>query len=138
VQFLLDTNIVSDLARRPQGACAARIAAVGEAAVVTSIIVAAEIRFGLAKLEAQNGGRRLCANLRTILSQLPILSFEAPADEHYGEIRRQLEGAGTPIGPNDLLIAAHARSLGLTIVTDNTRDFQRVPNLSVENWLEEI
>ncbi len=135
-QFLLDTNIVSDLARHPQGACAERIAAVGEEAVVTSIIVAAEIRFGLAKLEAQNAGPRLCANLRTLLNALPILPFETPADEHYGEIRGRLEGAGTPIGPNDMLIAAHARALGLTVVTANVREFERVPELAVVNWLE--
>lgn len=136
MQFLLDTNIVSDLARNPQGTCAARIAMVGEDAIATSIIVVAELRFGLAKLEARNSGSRLSANLRTILSEIQILPFETPADEHYGEIRCHLEGVGTPVGPNDLLIAAHARSLGLTVVTDNEREFERVPRLLVENWLK--
>jgi tRNA(fMet)-specific endonuclease VapC len=136
VQFLLDSNIVSDLARNPQGVSAARIARVGEDAIATSIIVVAELRFGLSKLEARSPGSRLSRNVRTILSEIQILPFDAPADEHYGEIRRQLESAGTPIGPNDLLIAAHARSLGLTVVTDNEREFVRVPQLRVENWLQ--
>lgn len=136
VQYLLDTNIVSDLARNPRGAIAARIAVLGEGAVATSIVVAAELRFGLAKLEALGAaGGRLSANLRTILSEIPILPFEAPADEHYGNIRQHLESAGTPIGPNDLLIAAHARALGLTVVTDNLKEFERVPQIKVENWL---
>lgn len=69
------------------------------------------------------------------MAAMPILPLEAPADEYYGAIRHQLERAGTPIGPNDLLIAAHARALGLTLVTDNVREFTRVPQLSVENWL---
>jgi tRNA(fMet)-specific endonuclease VapC len=135
MQFLLDTNIISDLARNPQGVCAARITALGEEAIATSIVVAAELRFGLAKLEARVVGSRLSANLRTILSEIQVLPFEAPADEHYGAIRQDLERAGQTIGPNDLLIAAHARALGLTVVTDNLKEFERVPGLSVENWL---
>jgi tRNA(fMet)-specific endonuclease VapC len=62
--------------------------------------------------------------------------MESPVEEHYADIRNTLERAGTSIGPNDLLIAAHARSLGLTLVTDNMREFSRVPGLPVENWLE--
>jgi tRNA(fMet)-specific endonuclease VapC len=134
MHYLLDTNILSDLARNPQGHCATRIAALGEEAIATSIIVVAELQFGLAKLEARKSGSRLSANLRTILREVQILPFEAPADEHYGAIRLSLEKSGRPIGPNDLLIAAHARSLGLTVVTDNLKEFERVPHLKVENW----
>jgi tRNA(fMet)-specific endonuclease VapC len=72
-----------------------------------------------------------------VLEQVAILPMEPPVEEHYADIRHTLERAGTPIGPNDLLIAAHARALGLTLVTDNVREFSRVPGLLVENWLAE-
>ena len=71
-----------------------------------------------------------------ILSRFAILSLESPADQTYAEIRNDPEASGTPIGGNDLLIAAQARSLGLTVVTANVREFSRVPGLNVENWLE--
>ena len=128
---LLDTNTLSDLVRRPQGRVAERIAAVGEAAVATSIIVAAELRTGALK----KGSARLAAQVEAILSRLPVLPLEAPADRAYGEIRVHLERAGTPIGGNDLLIAAQARSLGLIVVTANLGEFRRVPDLVVETWL---
>lgn len=128
---LLDTNTLSDLVRRPQGRVAERIAAVGEAAVATSIIVAAELRTGALK----KGSARLAAQVEAILSRLPVLPLEAPADRAYGEIRVHLERAGPPIGGNDLLIAAQARSLGLIVVTANLGEFRRVPDLVVETWL---
>lgn len=131
--FLLDTNIVSDLVRRPQGAAAARIAAAGEESVCTSIVVAAELRFGAAK----SGSKTLADRVDFILSALEILPLEAPVDRHYGEIRYYLERQGTPIGPNDLLIAAHALAANLTVVTANTTEFSRVPGLKVDNWLEQ-
>jgi tRNA(fMet)-specific endonuclease VapC len=109
--------------------------ALGEEAIGTSIVVAAELQFGLAKLEFRKSGSRLSANLPAILGEIQILPFESPADEHYGNICQFLEKSGRPIGPNDLLIAAHARSLGLTVVTDNLKEFERVPDLKVENWL---
>ncbi len=132
IAFLLDTNILSDLVRHPQGAVADRIAAEGERTVCTSIIVAAELRFGAVK----SGSRKLADHVDLILSALEILPLEAPADRQYGKIRLQLTRQGTPIGPNDLLIAAHALSLDITLVTANTREFSRVPGLKVENWLE--
>ena len=130
IAFLLDTNMLSDLLRHPQGAVAARITAEGENTICTSIIVAAELRFGAARL----GPGRLADQVELILSALEILPLEAPADRQYGKIRHHLMRQGTPIGPNDLLIAAHALSLGLTVVTANTRGFLRVPGLKVENW----
>lgn len=129
--YLLDTNILSDLVRRPQGAVAKRIAEVGEDAVCTSIIVAAELRYGAAK----KGSERLTRQLGAILSRLAVLGLDAPMDEAYAAIRTHLERAGTPIGGNDLLIAAQARSLGLTVVTANVGEFSRVPDLAVETWL---
>ena len=131
-QFLLDTNILSDLVRNPQGRVAAKIAELGEDAVATSIIVAAELRYGAAK----KGSARLAAQLEAILTALEVISFEPPADSIYGEIRLALEAAGTPIGGNDLLIAAQALALDMTVVTNNEREFGRVEGLKVENWLK--
>lgn len=132
-QYLLDTNIISDLVRHPQGRVFQRIVTVGEASICTSIIVACELRFGANK----SGSVRLIHQLESILGVLPILSLEPPVDSHYGKIRAQLEQAGTPIGPNDLLIAAHALALDLTLVTANTREFQRVFDLKLDNWLSQ-
>lgn len=131
LRYLLDTNILSDLVRQPQGIVATRVAAVGEETVCTSIIVAAELRFGALK----SGSRQLAERVDLILSAVDILSLEAPADHHYGELPHHLTSQGTPIGPNDMLIAAHALSVGLTVVTANAREFSRVPGLNVENWL---
>jgi tRNA(fMet)-specific endonuclease VapC len=133
MRYLLDTNIVSDLIRSPHGRAASRIQVVGEALVRTSIIVAAELRFGALR----RASARLTARLEAVLGVLEIVPFEAPADAFYGRIRTQLERAGTPIGGNDLLIAAQAVALGDTMVTDNEREFGRVRGLSVENWLRE-
>lgn len=130
-QYLLDTNILSDLVKHPQGQVFQRIAAVGEDSVCTSIIVACELRFGAAK----SGSSRLIQQLERILDVLLVLPLEPPVDQHYAAIRIHLEQAGTPIGPNDLLIAAHALALDLTLVTANTREFERVPALSLDNWL---
>ena len=131
MRYLLDTNIVSDLVRRPQGRIAQHIREVGEAQVCTSVIVAAELRYGAAK----KGSQRLTAQLEAVLSALDVVSFEAPADEAYGLIRARLERAGQPIGANDLLIAAHAVAIGCAIVTDNELEFGRIEGLLRETWL---
>ncbi len=129
--YLLDTNVVSDLVRDPQGAVAEHVRRVGEANVCTSVIVAAELRFGAEK----KASPRLTRQLEAVLGALEVLPFEVPADAVYGEIRAQLEKAGRPIGGNDLLIAAHALTLGLTLVTDNESEFARVEGLKWENWV---
>jgi tRNA(fMet)-specific endonuclease VapC len=131
VRYLLDTNIVSDLVRNPQGRVALHIFKVGEKQVFTSILVAAELRYGAEKKQSA----RLSAQLEAVLGALEILSFEKPADSAYGKIRAQLERAGTPIGGNDLLIAAQALALACTVVTDNQKEFSRVKGLRVENWI---
>ena len=77
----------------------------------------------------------LLAQLLTVLDAFEILPFETPAEVTYGDLRARLEAAGKPIGGNDMLIAAHAVSLGHTIVTDNEREFSRIDGLPVENWL---
>ncbi len=131
MRYLLDTNVVSDLVRNPQGRVAEHIRKVGEAQVCTSIIVAAELRYGATK----KGSPRLTAQLEAVLGSLDVLPFETPADAAYGLIRTKLEQAGSPIGGNDLLIAAQAIALGCTIVTDNDGEFARVDGLPRENWL---
>lgn len=131
MRYLLDTNVVSDLVRNPQGKVAQRIRKVGEGEVCTSIIVAAELRYGAAK----KGSPRLSSQLEIVLGVLEVLPFETPADAACGLLRTRLEQAGTPIGANDLLIAAQALALGYTIVTDNEKEFARVDDLLRENWL---
>jgi tRNA(fMet)-specific endonuclease VapC len=129
--YLLDTNIVSDLVRNPRGPIAKHIRRVGEAHVCTSIIVAAELRFGAVK----RGSVSLIRQLEAILSAMEVIPFEAPADVSCGAIRAQLERKGKPIGGNDLLIAAQALALGYTVVTDNVKEFRRIDGLVSENWL---
>jgi tRNA(fMet)-specific endonuclease VapC len=129
--YLLDTNIISDLVRKPTGKVFQRVSKAAEDSICTSIIVACELRFGATKI----GSVRLQQQLEQILQLIPILPLDRPVERQYAEIRTHLERQGTPIGPNDLLIAAHALTLGLTVVTANLREFSRVPTLNVENWL---
>jgi tRNA(fMet)-specific endonuclease VapC len=133
MRYLLDTNALSDLIRNPQGRIAKRIRKVGEAQVCTSIIVAAELRYGATR----RGSARLTTQVEAVLGAMEVLAFETPVDIAYGLIRARLEQAGSSIGGNDLLIAAQALTLGCTIVTDNEREFARVDGLSRENWLRQ-
>lgn len=130
-QYLLDTNIVSDLVRNPQGPSAARLAAVGERAVATSVIVAAEMRYGAAK----RGSARLSQQVEAVLDAMEILPVEPPADVYYAAVRVALEAGGAPIGGNDMLIAAQALALNRVLVTNNTREFARIAGLELEDWL---
>ena len=130
-RYMLDTNIISDLVRNPQGKTAKRIAKAGEDNICTSIIVAAELRYGCAK----SGSERLRKAVEELLAEIDVLPFDVPADTEYGGIRAELEAAGKPIGANDLLIAAHTCSIGATIVTANTDEFKRIRGLKVDNWL---
>jgi tRNA(fMet)-specific endonuclease VapC len=130
-RYLLDTNIISDLVRKPKGRVADHIARVGENNICTSIIVAAELRYGCAK----SGSKRLLEAVESLLGELDVLSLEGPADTEYGRIRAELEQRGTPIGANDLLIAAHALAIEATMVTANVDEFTRVKGLKVQNWL---
>jgi tRNA(fMet)-specific endonuclease VapC len=132
MRYLLDTNIVSDLVRNPQGRVAQHIRKIGEDKVCTSIIVTAELRYGAAK----KGSPQLSAQLETVLAALETLPFEAPAHRAYGLVRTQLEKTGRPIGGNDLLIASQALALGCIVVTNNEKEFSRVENLRYENWLK--
>ncbi|PWR17942.1 type II toxin-antitoxin system VapC family toxin [Zavarzinia aquatilis] len=129
--YMLDTNIVSALARDPHGIVARRIAEVGPESLCVSIVTAAELCYGCAR----KGSPRLQAQIEAILGALQIVALDVPADAEYGNVRASQEAAGTPIGPNDLFIAAHALALGAVLVTANTGEFTRVGALRVENWL---
>jgi tRNA(fMet)-specific endonuclease VapC len=131
MRYLLDTNVISDLVRHPKGRVARRIRQVGQSNVCTSIIVACESRFGAAK----KGSVRLSQQLEVILKGLIVEVFEAPADAAYAALRCDLELKGTLISGNDMLIAAHALTLGATLVTANEREFARIDGLKCENWL---
>lgn len=130
-RYLLDTNIISNLIRFPQGAVFSRLESILPDTACTSIVVSAEIYFGLEKKASE----KLKVQAARILSVLDILPLEAPVDQHYGEIRAHLNKIEKPIGWNDLFIASNARALGLILVTDKIREFSRVPDLIVENWL---
>jgi tRNA(fMet)-specific endonuclease VapC len=126
---LLDTNVIS-VVRHPHGWLADRIAAVGEQHVCTSIIVAQNCLWPVRMASV-----RLAAQLEAVLAAIDVLALETSVDGVYGELRARLERAGQSIGANDLLIAAHALTLGHTVVTDNEREFSRIVDLRIENWL---
>lgn len=129
--WMLDTNALSDLIRNPGGPMVRRLAAEAPDAVCTSIVVACELRFGARR----RASAALTQRVEQLLASIVVLPLDEPADEHYADIRAALERAGTPIASNDLLIAAHARSRGLTLVTHNLREFERVPGLKTADWL---
>ena len=127
---MLDTNIVSDLVRRPYGSIAQRAAALQPGTFAISIVVASELRYGAERRRSA----RLTRQLEAVLSAIETLPLAEPADRYYGSIRSELERLGLPIGHNDLLIAAHARALDATLVTKNVGEFSRVPDLAVDDW----
>jgi tRNA(fMet)-specific endonuclease VapC len=132
LRFLLDTNIISDLIRHPEGAAQKRLASVGVETVATSAVVASELRFGYRRRNSD----RLAILVEFALERMQILPYDDKASSIYASVRTELERRGQVIGPNDLLIAAHARSLDLTLVTDNIREFSRIDGLKLENWIE--
>lgn len=129
--FLLDTNIISNLVRNPRGPVFEQIKKVGEKTICTSIVVAAELRYGIRKKSSD----RLSRQVEAVLSHIDILPLKPPADEYYSRLRCILEKAGTPIGPNDMIIAAHAMALDLILISANTGEFSRIPDLKIDNWL---
>jgi tRNA(fMet)-specific endonuclease VapC len=129
--FLLDTNIISDLVRNPGGQAAERLAEVGDGDIATSVIVVGELRYGCLR----KGSARLTERVEAVLREIKVLSLMPDVGALYGEIRRDLEARGMPIGQNDLWVAAQARSAEAVLVTDNEGEFRRVEGLVVENWL---
>ncbi|KRA56084.1 type II toxin-antitoxin system VapC family toxin [Devosia sp. Root635] len=129
---MLDTNIMSHFMRFPAGHVAERIRRYNVQSTGISIIVASELRYGIARVNSQ----RLQHQIEWALSFVTILPLEPPVDEIYANLRDRLAKEGRPIGPNDLFIAAHALALNVPLVTDNIGEFSRVPDLRVENWLD--
>lgn len=131
LRFLLDTNIaIYVIKRRPLAALELFNAHSGQMAV--SSITLAELLHGAEKSSAPD---RTLAVVEDFCSRLDVLAYGARAAQHYGSIRAALERAGQPIGVNDMHIAAHARSEGLTLVSNNLREFDRVPALQTANWV---
>ena len=132
LRYLLDTNILSELIKQPHGHTAQKIASLEDENVCcTSLIVACELRYGA----LNKGSKILTDKVDQLLETIDILPLEQNIESHYAKLRVTLERAGTPIGSNDLLIASHACALGLTVVTANLKEFSRIPDLTVENWL---
>lgn len=132
-RYMFDTNILSSLIKWPSNPLANRIAALNREEFCTSIVVACELKYGVAKKESQS----LSSRVDQLLACIDILPLNTEVEDHYAEIRVALEKIGRPIGHNDLFIAAHARSLELIFITDNFNEFSRVPGLVVENWNRE-
>jgi len=128
-EFLLDANAISHAVRFPAGPVALLIGQ-HHATVATSVIVTAEITYGLRKQESPDRSRRIAR----LLALIPVLEFTSADVQVYGQVRRDLEESGTPIGAMDTLIGAHAVSRGLTVITHNVREFQRISGLAVVDW----
>ncbi|MDO9198331.1 type II toxin-antitoxin system VapC family toxin [Rhodoferax sp.] len=135
-RYLLDTNILSDMMRTPGGRAAqqfrARLSDDHKAQMCTSVVVQCELLFGLRRRTHP----RWQTHYERVLESVDVLPLESDIAAHYAQIRTALELAGTPIGPNDTLIAAHALALGATLVTADA-EFTRVPGLRLENWLSQ-
>lgn len=134
MKYLLDTNICIALIRQKSASALKRLAAQTPGDVGVSVITVAELQFGVAKSANPSQNQQA---LDQFLLPLEILDFDQHSAVVYGRIRRQLEHQGKPIGAMDLLIAAHAYSLEAILVTNNTREFARIPDLRLEDWTQE-
>jgi tRNA(fMet)-specific endonuclease VapC len=131
LRYMLDTDICSYIMKRSNATLLKRLQRIPVSDMCLSIITKCELLFGVevSRRRAQDE-----AALNAFLSYIEVLDFPDGASPHYAQIRAHLKTLGTMIGANDLFIAAHARSLGLTLVTNNVGEFGRVPKLAVENW----
>ena len=132
MRYMLDTNICSDVLRRRPAAVKQQFDAAGPEALAISSVVLAELLYGAARHPA---GAAIGREIRDFVSRLEVLPWDQAAAEHYGEIRAALEGRGRPLGAMDLMIAAHARSRGATLVSNDVRHFERVDGLLVADWV---
>jgi tRNA(fMet)-specific endonuclease VapC len=132
LRYLLDTNICIYIAKQRPPSVAARFAKLASGSVGMSLITFGELRYG-----AEKSKQRVEAldALHRLSELIPVMTPDDTVGERYGALRAQLERAGTPIGNNDLWIAAHALDLGVTLVSNNTREFERVPKLKLDNWV---
>ena len=133
MRYMLDTNIcIYAIKHKPENVFI-RLKEHKPEEVCISSVTYAELVHGVEKSKMIEKNRLALALL---LANIEIMSFDTLAAEAYGKIRAELEKAGTPIGPLDMMIAGHAKSLGYTIVTNNTREFDKVKGLKIENWAE--
>jgi tRNA(fMet)-specific endonuclease VapC len=132
LKYLLDTNICIYIAKHKPPEVLARFNELEAGEVAMSVVTYGELYNGAMKSQHQAVALQKLTQLLTFIPALPLADT---VGQHYGEIRSHLEQAGTPIGNNDLWIAAHARELGITLVTNNLREFERVPELVAENWV---
>ncbi len=132
IRYLLDTNMCIYLIKQKPPEVIQRLRQCAMSEVGISSITTSELYYGVAKSERieQNS-----MALMTFLMPFEILPYETEAAQAYGHIRASLERGGTPIGAQDTFIAAHAYALGVTLVTNNEREFERVDNLRIENWV---
>ncbi|HEY3300114.1 MAG TPA: type II toxin-antitoxin system VapC family toxin [Methylophilaceae bacterium] len=131
--YLLDTNICIYLTKQQHPKLVQRFATLKENEVAMSVVTYGELQFGAEKSQQRLLVQQSLEKLRLVI---PVMSMGLEASLHYGEIRAHLQKLGLPIGNNDCWIAAHARAEGLVLVTNNLREFERVPDLKLENWVE--
>ena len=133
--YLLDTNLCIYIARHRPPEVLARFNELAVGQVGMSVVTYGELYHGAMKSQQREIALQKLAQLTDFI---PVLAMAESVGEHYGNIRSHLERAGTPIGNNDLWIAAHTLDLGITLVTNNTREFERVPHLRLENWVNSL
>lgn len=132
MKYLLDTDTFSEIVKGNNSAVVKRMAAIRVSDVALSVITRGEIMLGLQLKAPKAVAKKRLERLLDMIDTLPLTSEVA---EHYGQLRARLRQQGTPIGPNDLWIAAHALALDLTLVSNNTREFSRVRGLNLESWV---
>ena len=133
VRYMLDTNTCIALIKNRPETIRARLSRCSPEEIGVSAIVVAELRFGVAHSQKKKQNKTA---LLDFLGYATLLDWPCEASDLYGNVRERLQKQGTPIGAMDLLIAAHALFLDVVLVTNNTKEFQRVPGLKIENWLE--
>ena len=130
-RYMLDTDIASYIMKGTEPKVLRQLQRVPVGDVSISAITQSELMYGI---EISPNAVRDKARIEVFLRHIQVLDYPSEAALHYGQIRADLKDRGTMIGANDLLIAAHARCLGIVLVTNNTREFKRVPELTIENW----
>ena len=133
MRYMLDTNICIYAIRQKPEKVFQKLQEVDPEDVCVSSVTYAELVHGVEKSAAVEKNRLA---LSVLLASIEILSFDVDAADCYGKIRADLEKKGTPIGSLDMMIAGHAMSMGYTVVTNNVKEFSRVPDLKIENWAE--
>jgi|SRR5476649_629132 len=133
VRYLLDTNILIYLTKHKPPSVRERFARHSASELAMSVITLGELRYGAEKSQSRE---RALSAVHQLESLMQVVHLQEATAEHYGQIRAQLQAKGQVIGNNDLWLAAHARAAGWILVTNNVREFERVPGLQVENWVD--